>query len=130
MDMQLTKRHPNLYKLRVALLCEQKDLEEEEAIQLIDKQDLAGGQSVLLADPAEGKVKNDDRSDWAAQAVLAFMEATDCEAEFAISDLLGNLRHLCDRIGLDFDVEKSRGDDLYLDEVGLRSMPNRQSPRT
>jgi len=57
----------------------------------------------LIADPEE---KNDDRADWAYEALCSFQSATGLGDEdgldTAVSDLLADIAHLCDRERLDF----------------------------
>ena len=79
---------------------------------------MASGQSNLFQDTAEGLKKNHERSEWAAQAVLGFMNTTGCDASTAIRDLLGSMLHLSDRIGVDFKTELSAGSDFYAQETG------------
>jgi hypothetical protein len=43
--------------------------------------------------------KNDDRAEWALQALEAFQEATGADDCDAIGDLIADLAHLCDREG-------------------------------
>ena len=63
---------------------------------------------------------NADRSRWADDAVLVHAAATRSEGEDAetkLSDLLANLRHWADDVGLDFDKASLRGEAHYLAEV-------------
>lgn len=82
-------------------------------------------------------VTNNDRGFWALCAVEAYagetrmdpreqvidgakVEAGDpdhkAHAEELISDLLGDIRHLCDQFGIDWDTVDDRGADHYLAE--------------
>lgn len=64
----------------------------------------------LPADPDE---MNDARADWADVALVAFMAETGTEQEDAICDLVADLRHWCDRHGMDFERELARGNAHY-----------------
>lgn len=65
--------------------------------------------------PAEydGGPDNEDRADWACQALGTFMEATGVDPESAVADLICNLMHLMDRepeeYGEDFWHELANG---------------------
>jgi len=48
--------------------------------------------------------------------IASYEEATDDDPEFAIGDLLADLRHLCDRLGISYDVCDDRALDYYQDE--------------
>jgi hypothetical protein len=58
--------------------------------------------------PPDPEGMNDRRSAWAGQAIAAFMRATGTDLEDAVSDLIANLRHWCDRHEIDFDAEFAR----------------------
>lgn len=111
--------HPTIHKLRLELIQAQTGKSAEEAKAEIDKQDSDGSRDFLdLAfDPAEGSNMNNDRAEWAAKSVLTFMQETNTDADSAIGDLLGNLRHLCDRLGLDFEEQLAAGNNYYTDET-------------
>lgn len=75
--------------------------------------------SILLKqDEGDDAGKNDDRAGWAASALLAFMAETRTDPSCAVRDLLCNIRHLCDRVGLDFENESRIAQDNYRDEIG------------
>ena len=82
-----------------------------------------GGEDVKLAaqslkaDPIEGLSKNHDRAEWAAEAIHAFIARTGADAESAVQDVLTNLRHLCDRSGLDFEQELDCANRMYRQET-------------
>ncbi len=63
--------------------------------------------------PADPDVMNDDRADWAAAAIDAFIDATGADREDALSDLLSDLMHLCDRVddlgNFKEQLERARG---------------------
>ncbi len=65
---------------------------------------------------------NEERADWAAEAVDAFAMATRLDAsvdgiETVLGDLLCNLRHFCDRHGLDFAALSAHGKWHYDQEI-------------
>lgn len=54
-----------------------------------------------VSDPTEA---NNNRARWAAHSVHAYAKHMSSEdVEMAISDLIGDVIHLCDAAGLDFD---------------------------
>lgn len=63
--------------------------------------------------------KNQDRADWAGEALALFSEITgaDIEEGEALGDLLTNLRHWCDRNGFDFDAANTRAAGMYASET-------------
>lgn len=67
--------------------------------------------------PPDPEEQNDDRAKWAETAILAFMVETGTDAGDALSDLLADLMHWCDRKGLDFAAEESRGREHYVAEI-------------
>jgi hypothetical protein len=67
------------------------------------------------------EVTNDDRAAWAQAAVDTFMRETGTDAEDAIPDLLGDLMHLCDMRGLDFNALLNRGAGHYQAEVEIEA---------
>lgn len=67
--------------------------------------------------PHDDDGRNDERSEWADQAVLVFRRRTGTDHEDALADLLGNLRHWADRHGFDFEKEAARGAQYYKDET-------------
>lgn len=61
---------------------------------------------------------NTARASFAAQALVTFVErAGENEMETNISDLLGDLMHLCDALGIDFDEAVDDGRVYYEAEV-------------
>lgn len=64
---------------------------------------------------------NDDRAAWAQAAVDTFMRETGTDSEDAISDLLGNLMHLCNQRGADFTAELNRGAGHYQSEIEIEA---------
>ncbi len=80
--------------------------------------------------PADLDGSNGDRSNTAAQAVLKFMEVTGGDASTAMVNLLTNMRHLADRLGLDFDAVNTHAESMYLCEVATiaPTQPANMSP--
>jgi len=64
----------------------------------------------LPADPDE---KNEDRASWAEHALAAFMDATGSDKEDAVSDLLCDIMHWCDRNDQNFTAELNRAESHY-----------------
>lgn len=62
-------------------------------------------------------ITNYDRANTAESAIIEFMRATNTDREDAISDLLGNLMHLCDRDKVDFLACLNRGRYHYDAEI-------------
>jgi hypothetical protein len=63
---------------------------------------------------------NDDRAEWADRAIESFRVATGTDREEALSDLLCDLMHLCDRdshLG-NFDTQLERARMHYDAETG------------
>lgn len=63
---------------------------------------------------------NKDRAGWAFDAVVSFAQIVgqqDEDLETNMSDLLANLRHLCDRKGLKWSEVDNRGHMHYSAEV-------------
>lgn len=61
---------------------------------------------------------NEDRADWAADAVAYFAEAHGDNGETTnLRDLLADLAHLCARLDLDFMAECERAAQLAAEEV-------------
>lgn len=61
-----------------------------------------------IALPPDPEGMNDRRSAWADEAITAFMLATGTDLEDAVSDLIADLGHWCDRHDIDFDRELAR----------------------
>jgi hypothetical protein len=60
---------------------------------------------------------NAKRSGWAGAAIETFIWETLTDPEDAVSDLLCNLRHYCDRKKLDFNVELQKAMQSYAEET-------------
>jgi len=58
--------------------------------------------------PPDPEEMNDDRADWAAAALSAFQAQTGSDLGDAVSDLLCDLMHWCDRNGISFRKELER----------------------
>ena len=56
---------------------------------------------------------NDSRAAWAGQAIRQFAITTGTDEEDALSDLLADLMHWCDRRQVPFDRELARARDHY-----------------
>jgi hypothetical protein len=70
--------------------------------------------------PPDPENMNDDRASWAEVALQAFMDETGTDPEDAISDLIADLKHLCDRKGDvygDADAMIARGQRCYEEEI-------------
>jgi hypothetical protein len=66
----------------------------------------------------EGAVHdNTVRAGFALGALEAFTDRVGLDDDSAVSDLLCDLRHLCDALGLDFDAEVARGTGHYNAEI-------------
>ena len=63
--------------------------------------------------PPDPEQRNDTRAHWADAALLMFQDWTGSDAEDAVSDLLADLMHWCDRHGVDFDTELRRAQGHY-----------------
>lgn len=60
---------------------------------------------------------NGNRARWAEVALKEFQRQTGAELEDALSDLLTNLMHWCDRSGQDFHLELARAGVHYDEET-------------
>lgn len=63
--------------------------------------------------PPDPDGENDNRSQWAEDALVAFMASTGTEKEDAVADLLADLMHYCDRHAFDFEAELAQGRQHY-----------------
>lgn len=72
------------------------------------------GNRKLPPDPDE---QNNDRADWAEEALITFMACTGTDPGDSVADLMADLRHWCDRYDLDFDNELARAQGMYGDET-------------
>lgn len=79
----------------------------------------------LRAVPTDGELNYEDavadnnlRAGWAALALLAHTERVGSdEMENDIADLVANLMHLCDGVGIDFDTVLNKAEYHYGDEI-------------
>jgi len=75
--------------------------------------------------PPDPEGMNDKRAAWGGRAIAAFEKATGVDREDALSDLLADLFHWCDRNGVDFEHELARArghyDEETLDDETVRS---------
>jgi hypothetical protein len=60
---------------------------------------------------------NDDRAQWAKEALGSFSKGAGSEEDTAVSDLLTDLRHYCDRHGLDWEEQLFRANNHYAEET-------------
>ncbi len=67
-------------------------------------------------DPADVQYDNTRRAGFALDAVVAY-QRHGVDDESTISDLLCDLRHLCDALGLEFAAELARGEHHYEAEI-------------
>lgn len=67
--------------------------------------------------PPDPEDMNEERSRWAEAAILEFQQQTGTDLEDAVSDLLADLMHWCDRHGSDFDHELQRARYHYDEET-------------
>ncbi len=69
--------------------------------------------------PPDPEGMNDDRAGWAETALQAFMAETGTDVEDALSDLLCDLQHLCDRFPAlgDFATQAARAAQAYEEET-------------
>jgi len=71
--------------------------------------------SKLPPDPEE---LNDERAAWAQHCVIEFIGQTGVDdLDCAVGDLLADIMHLCDRIGVKFDEQLSNAKDHYAEEI-------------
>ncbi len=60
---------------------------------------------------------NTRRAGWALSALLAFQDEVGRDDESAVADLLCDLMHFCDAVGVTFAVELARGERHHDEEV-------------
>lgn len=73
--------------------------------------------------PPDPEGMNNDRAIWADAAIRTFAAKTNMDTageddDTILGDLLGSLRHWCDRHGVDFDTCAARGAEYYFFETG------------
>ena len=78
--------------------------------------------------PPDPENLNDDRADWAGQAIAAFAHATRMDtvgedAETMLGDLLADLMHWCDRNNVDFETQLACARSNYAEET----RPNKET---
>lgn len=66
--------------------------------------------------PADPEGMNDDRAEWALEALARFMQITGTDREDAVSDLLCDLMHLADREGGETFARSLERAQLHYDE--------------
>jgi hypothetical protein len=62
----------------------------------------------ILLLPPDPEGMNDNRAAWAGEALVVFMLATGADPEDAVSDLIADLGHWCDRHDISFEEELRR----------------------
>jgi hypothetical protein len=70
--------------------------------------------------PPDPERKNDERAWWSEIALTAFQAATGADDGDAISDLLADLGHYCDRKGINLVDELRRGYFHYDEETSCK----------
>jgi len=73
--------------------------------------------------PLDAEHLNADRALWAAIALEAFRRETGADLTDAVSDLLADLMHWCDRFGQKFQRELERALNHYAEEACTRAEP-------
>jgi hypothetical protein len=68
--------------------------------------------------PPDPDGMNANRAEWAAEALSRFQEVVNTDEDMALPDLLADLRHWCDRQGIEFDGANEHGRQHYLAEIG------------
>lgn len=68
--------------------------------------------------PPDPEKQNQARAEWAATAVRAFRKVTGADYDDAVSDLLVDLGHYCDREGMNFTTALRRASNRYHEETG------------
>jgi hypothetical protein len=68
-------------------------------------------------EPADVQHDNTRRAGFALMALQAYAGTVGTDADSIISDLLSDLRHLCDALGENFDIESERGARYYGAEI-------------
>lgn len=69
--------------------------------------------------PPDPEGMNNQRAEWAGEALRKFQRDTSCDEddETVLGDLLCDLMHWCDREKVDFHVALRRGQDHYREET-------------
>ncbi|GAB5005044.1 MULTISPECIES: hypothetical protein [Mycobacterium] len=85
-------------------------------------EDLPKRSLALTGEGEDAQRDNDTRAGWAARALIAYAkhlnEASLAEElETVVGDLLGDLRHLCDALQVDWDIVANRSELYYLAEI-------------
>jgi hypothetical protein len=79
--------------------------------------------------PPDPEGMNDNRSAWADEAIAVFILATGTDLEDAVSDLIADLGHWCDRHGISFDEELRRARFHYDAETLDDDQLNQEEPQ-
>ena len=67
--------------------------------------------------PPDPEGQNDERAAWAKVALDAFMQETATDLDDAVTDLLCDLMHWCDRNNQDFESALNRAQNHYHEET-------------
>lgn len=67
--------------------------------------------------PPDPEGQNDNRADWANTGLRAFQQRTGTDDEDMVADFIADIRHWCDRNGVDFERELARGWEMYEEET-------------
>lgn len=67
--------------------------------------------------PPDPEELNNERAQWADNAITTFQMFTRTDIQDAVSDLLADLMHWCDRHGFDFHKELGRAESHYDEET-------------
>lgn len=76
--------------------------------------DRASKMRILPPDPED---MNDERAEWAEEAVNRFVNTTGTDRSDALADMLSDIMHWCDRNHTDFDKELERARSYYAEET-------------
>lgn len=68
--------------------------------------------------PPDPDGMNDARAEWAGEALNIFRSITGAELDDLVSDFLCDLRHWCDRQGMDYNSASQLAEQHYLAEIG------------
>lgn len=82
--------------------------------------DLAEVPKLAIADTGDIKADNDARASFGAAVLVAYAERVGGESnevDTQLSDLLADLRHLCDALGLDYDAADATAHMHYCREI-------------
>lgn len=118
MKSEFIKQHTNRQRTREESIRERRARTFDEQLQNAKTQPEVL-KKVLKEDPEDpkGEGLNDDRSGWAEAALREFAMQTGSDLEDLVADLMGDLAHFCDRVGLDWQEQVQRGRLFYEEET-------------